>query len=422
MILVVGLALLGLTLYSSTLAYSLRAYSRSQVGTRLSNGSREPWLEWLDEREWELQTAAGLVRLSCNLGVFLSVWAWLGGEQGWGFTVRTGLEAGGITVVLLSLFAIAIPHALSIHAGDAVVARSLGLLYLLRVGFWPFGRLCDAVEFVVRRLLGKAEVTDEEESERAEQEILDAVSEGEAYGAVDEEQKEMIESVIELGETAASVIMTPRTDINAVPAEASFEEVRRAILERGHSRIPVYEKSVDHIIGVVYAKDLLRLEPGDTFEARQVMRKVPYVPETKTLDELLDEFRATKVQIAIVLDEYGGTAGLVTIEDILEELVGEIDDEYDQKPPPAMNRIDDDTLEVDARVHISEINEELEINLPDEEDYDTIGGFVFATLGKIPATGEEFRHDNVNVKVVAAEPRRINRVRLHVQSRAARSA
>jgi len=216
--------------------------------------------------------------------------------------------------------------------------------------------------------------------------------------------------------------MTPRTDINAVPADAAYDEVRTAIIEKGHSRIPVFEGTIDHIIGVLYAKDLLRLDRPDGFDVRRMMRKAPYVPETKTLDELLEEFRSTKVQIAIVLDEYGGTAGLVTIEDILEEIVGEIDDEYDQRPPPAMNRLDPDTVEVDARVHVSEINEELEIELPEEEDYETIGGFVFATLGKIPATGEEFEHHNVRFRVVAAEPRRINRLRIHVQREKAESA
>jgi CBS domain containing-hemolysin-like protein len=329
-------------------------------------------------------------------------------------SVGTGIELGLLSLVLLAAFSIAIPHALANHTGESILARSFGLLVALRYMFWPFGRFFHAVEFVVRRLLGKAEQSLEAETERVEQEILEAVSEGEAYGAVDEGKKEMIQSVFELDETAVSAIMTPRTDIDAVSADATFEQVRELILRSGHSRIPVYEASIDHIIGVLYAKDLLRLHNGEPFAARQLMRAAPYVPETKTLDELLNEFRATRVQIAIVLDEYGGTAGLVTLEDILEELVGEIDDEYDQAPPPAINRLDEDTLEVDARVHISEINAELEVELPEEEDYETIGGFVFATLGKIPIVGEEFRHENIQVMIVDAEARKIKRLRIHV--------
>ncbi len=411
---VVGLVLLALTLYVSTLTYTLRTYSRSRLGQSLRNGTREPWLEWLDRHEWELQTVTGLLRLALNLGVLASLWVWYRVELGRPAALWPGIEAGVVTVALLAIFAIAIPHALAIHGGEPILARSLGLLVLLRGLFWPFGRLFDITEFLIRRLLGKADKSEEEESERAEQEILDAVSEGEAHGAVDEDQKEMIERVFELGETSVSAIMTPRTDINAVSGDAGYDDVREVILKYGHSRIPVYENTIDHIVGVVYAKDLLRLENGQEFDARRIMRAVPYVPESKSVDELLEQFQSSKVQLAIVLDEYGGTAGLVTIEDILEELVGEIDDEYDQKPPPEILRVDDDTLEVDGRVHVSEINEELEIEIPEEEDYETIGGFVFATLGKIPAVDEEFEHNNVLVKVIDAEARRINRVRIHV--------
>jgi putative hemolysin len=417
-----GVVLLGLTLYVSSLAYTLRSYSRSRLGSRLRNGARQRWLEWLDEQEWNLQTAVGLLRLAGNLGLLVVLWIWYRRDLGRPFDLWTGAEVVVIAVILQSVFAIAIPHALHVHAGEAILSRSLTLLVLIRGAFYPFSRLCDGVEFIIRRLLGKADYTQDEDTERAEQEILDAVSEGEAHGAVDEDQRDMIESVFELDETPVSAIMTPRTDINAVPQDATYDDVRQAILEYGHSRIPVFENTVDHIIGVVYAKDLLKLNPSEPFNLRQIMRTVPYVPESKTLDELLAEFQTKKVQIAIVLDEYGGTAGLATIEDILEELVGEIDDEYDYKPPPAIIHIDDDTLEVDARVHVSEINEELEIEIPDEEDYETIGGFVFATLGKIPTVGEEFQHENVHVKIVSAEARKINRVRIHVHRETQKSA
>ncbi len=414
MTILLGVVLLGLTLYMSTLAYTVRTFSRSRLETLLRNGTREVWLNWLDQNEWQLQTLTGLLRLALNLGVLVTAWYYCRFVMGFEATTLAAIVAGAITLLLLALFAVAIPHALAVHAGEEILARSLGVLTAIRWVFYPFTRLCDAVEFIVRRLLGKAEASDEEETERAEQEILDAVSEGQAHGAVDDDQKDMIESVFELAETQVNAIMTPRTDINAVSVNAGYDDVRQTILSKGHSRIPVFERSVDHIVGVIYAKDLLRLDPSGTFDARKIMRKAPYVPETKTLTELLREFRTTKVQIAIVLDEYGGTAGLATIEDILEELVGEIDDEYDQLPPPEIIRVDEDTLEVDARVHISEINEELEIELSEEEDYETIGGFVFATLGKIPATGEEFEQDNIRVKIVAAEDRRIKRLRIHV--------
>jgi CBS domain containing-hemolysin-like protein len=144
------------------------------------------------------------------------------------------------------------------------------------------------------------------------------------------------------------------------------------------------------------------------------MRKVPFVPEAKRISDLLAELRQQKVHLAIVLDEYGGTAGLVTIEDILEEIVGEITDEYEEPEPDPIHRVADNALEVDGRVHIDEINEELGVELPEGDDYDTIGGFVFTSMGKIPATGEEMWHGNVRLKVIDAEERRINRLRVEV--------
>lgn len=409
-----GLVLLGLIAHTSILVYALRMYSRARLAELLADETREGWLSWLDRHEGELQMLTGLFRLALSLALFILVHIWYQVDVGRTPGLPATLEAGVLSLLLLGVFGIALPHALALHAGEAVLARNLPLLAPLRVILWPFGRLFAGIEFFVRRLLGKAELPHGAEAERVEQEILDAVSEGEATGAVDEEKKEMIQSVFELDQTTVSAIMTPRTDINAVPVTASYDDVRSLILRTGHSRIPVYEGSVDHIVGVVYAKDLLQLDAGDTFDARKVMRAAPYVPETKTLNDLLNEFRAAKVQIAIVLDEYGGTAGLASLEDILEELVGEIADEYDQKPPPAINRIDDDTLEVDARLRISEINAELDVALPEEADYETIGGFVFATLGKIPAVGEELEHDNICVQVIDAEARKIKRLRIHV--------
>lgn len=247
------------------------------------------------------------------------------------------------------------------------------------------------------------------------------MTEGELHGAVDEEQKEIIRSVFELNDTPVTAIMTPRTDMIAIPADADAEQVRMTIVEAGHSRVPVYEDSIDNILGVLYAKDLIGLNGQSMIDLKRLMRTVPFIPETKTLDSLLTDLRQSKVHIAIVLDEYGGTAGLVTIEDILEELVGEIDDEYDRESEPLILRIDTDTLEVDGRVHVHEVNEELQIELPEDGDYETIGGFVSNELGKIPATGETFDVANVSFSVLDAEPRKVNRLRIAV-IREARSA
>jgi putative hemolysin len=407
-------ALLVFNLYISTLAYVLRAYSRARLSDHLTTDSGRRWLDWLDRYESELQVTTSFVRLVTNLALLLVMCDWFWTEPvielRWGVVLPPLLT----TLALNLLVGIGIAHGLAAHDGERVLARSFGPLWLVRWVFWPVALSLGGIDFVVRRLLGKPEETEEEETERLEEEILDAVSEGKALGAVDEEQEEMIEAVFALHDTAVSAIMTPRTDIVALRTEMTLDDVREVIAKAGHSRIPVIEDSLDQIIGMLYVKDLALQRSEEAFDVRRMLRPVQYIPETKTIGDLLREFRQKKVHIAVVLDEYGGTAGLVTIEDILEELVGEIDDEYDQSTPPPINRIDDDTLEVDARVHVSEINEELEVELPEDEDFETIGGFVFSKLGKIPAAGEEFAHENLRFRVISAEARKINRLRIRV--------
>lgn len=417
-----GAGLLALILIVSTLSYALRDFSRSRLAERLGEATGRAWLEWLDRCGSELQLLTAVVRLAANFALLVLVgWGFLGSDPP-AIGLREILGPMSVTLGLLAVFGVGVPHALAVHAGEPILAASLWGLAGLRAALWPLARLLALVQFIVERLLGKSEPGDEQEAERVEQEILEAVQEGELQGAVDEEQREMIRSVFQLQETTVSAIMTPRTDISAIPADSTMEQVRAALVASGHSRIPVYENSLDHIIGVLYVKDLLKLEPGAPFDLRKVMRVAPYVPETKTIADLLTEFRQRKVQIAIVLDEYGGTAGLATIEDILEELVGEIDDEYDQPPPPMLKQLDDDTVEVEARAPIYEVNEALRISLPEDQGYETVGGFVFASMGKIPAAGESLTHENVRIEVLDAEARKIRRLKIHVLREAATEA
>jgi putative hemolysin len=419
----IGLLLVAAMLYTSTLSYALRDYSRGRLATYLSEERQRTWFERLDRYETQLQAITGFTRMALVLAtcVWIDVSFFRGNATG-ADTHHLVAPMLAVNLLILLFFAIGIPHALSVHACDAVLARNLTVLWILRHLFFPIEKVLDSIEFLVRRLLGKTEPTEAEEVDRMEQEILDAVSEGELHGAVDEEQKEIIESVFELNETQVSEIMTPRTDIVAIAADATYDETRRRIIEAGHSRIPVYEDTLDQIIGVLYAKDLIRLEPGAAFDVRKMMRIVPYVPETKTIDELLRQLRTEKVHIAIVLDEYGGTAGLVSIEDILEELVGEIEDEYDPQATPEINVVDDDTLDVDARARVCDINDALEIQLPEDGDYDTVGGFIFTKLGRIPVAGDEFAHDNIHFVIMEAEPRKINRLRVHARREAGKVA
>lgn len=411
----IGLALAALTLYTSSLTFALRSYSRARLARRLSSERDRHWVDWYADFESELQVVAGFARLVAVMGTTLWVYAAdLIGKNA-PVTFQDVVRPSVTMLLVLLTFALGIPHALAMHNAEGVLAANRHALRAMRIALYPVERLLMGIEFIVRRLLGKGDTSEDEDAQRIEEEILDVVSEGEAQGAVGEEQKEMIESILELEDTPVSAVMTPRTEIVAMPVDATFEQARGMVVEGGHSRIPVYEQTLDHIVGVLYAKDLLKLRLPEGFELRRLMRPAQYVPETKPLDELLMELRAKRVHMAIVLDEYGGTAGLVTIEDILEEFVGEIDDEYDENEPPPIQPIDESTLEVDARVHIHEVNEELGVELPEDGEYDTIGGFVFSAMGKIPQKGDELTHENVRFEIVDAEPRKINRLRIHYQ-------
>ncbi len=312
------------------------------------------------------------------------------------------------------LFGVGIPAAWARYAGDQYLATILPLLEMTRRANKPVLVMIDLIDEIVRRLAG-APREEQSQSEQIEIEIMDAVSHGETTGTVDPGERAMIKSVMVLDETSVGEIMTPRTDVVSVDVGQSYEQTRDLAVADGHSRIPVYEETIDHIVGVLYVKDLLRPKGADSFSLRSVMRSVTFVPETKDLASLLREFQANRVHIAIVVDEYGGTAGLVTFEDILEELVGEITDEHDAEPvAPPIRRVDERTADVDARVRVEELNEELELDLPEDEAYDTLGGFVFSKLGRIPSVGEALTEGTVKIVITEAEERSIGRLRVHI--------
>ncbi|MCH7871770.1 MAG: DUF21 domain-containing protein [Planctomycetes bacterium] len=260
MIGLLGLALIGLTLYVSTLTFSLRAHSRSRLSSHLAGDAQQKWLDWLDRHEIDLLVVTAFVRAGLSLGLLTCVAIWLADSGALQFNAAYVAKAILATLGLLLMFAIAIPNALSRYVGELILAYNLRALQGLYLILRPIAYAAGAVDFIVMRLLGKSRETEDEESQRLEQEILNAVSEGEAHGAVDEEQADMIESVVELPDTDVEAIMTPRTEIVAVPADASYADVREILLREGHSRLPVIEASLDHIIGVLYIKDLLRIE------------------------------------------------------------------------------------------------------------------------------------------------------------------
>ena len=235
-------------------------------------------------------------------------------------------------------------------------------------------------------------------------------------GAIEEDEKEIIRNVISFGDTDVRQVMTPRIDVKAIDVGAGLPVLLELIVESGHSRIPVYETSVDTVVGIVHAKDLLpALARGErTLDLRPLMRLPLVVPENRRIDDLLDEFRRSSVQMAIIQDEYGGTAGLVTVEDLLEELVGEIQDEYDQEDAQ-FQTLEPGVYRVDARMAIDDLNDLLDLDLP-HDDFDTIGGFVFGQFGRQPEVGESVGYENLEFTVEKTDGRRVDQVMLCVST------
>jgi putative hemolysin len=229
---------------------------------------------------------------------------------------------------------------------------------------------------------------------------------------IEDQEKEMIASVFQLGETSVREVMVPRIDVDAVPGDLPMLEALDLILKAGHSRIPVYEDTVDNVIGILYAKDLLRyLRDGRTdVSLKKILRTAYFIPESKKVDDLLRELQQRKVHMAVVVDEYGGTAGLVTIEDLLEEIVGEIQDEYDAEEATVETLSEHEYL-FDARVNLGEVNDLVGVELASEGS-DTLGGYIYGQLGKVPAVGDTVQVDNMRIEVLSVAGRRIKQVRV----------
>ena len=389
-----------------------------------SNGPPDDTPEWvktaLDEPE-PAAAALALVNLLLVvlglLSLLLAVRGWRGpGPASWPDVLITTAVGGPVVWLLLA----ALPLAVAEHAPERTL---LALSWLPRAAgtlLGPAARVQRLLSEVVRRLAGGGEV---DEAEEREAEILTLLEESHLEGAIDESAREMIEAVVEFRTTSVEQIMTPRTELEALEYTDDLAEVKRFAERAGHSRLPVYDQSLDHIVGVLYAKDLLRWLVSASAEERRfslsdVLREATFVPETKTVRELLAELLEKKVHIAFATDEYGGTAGIVTIEDIVEEVFGEIRDEYDREEHDD-DRVRLDTTresaEIDARAGIGEANGALEsigIELPEDDDYDTVGGFVVTTMGKIPEAGEQLRAGGLLLTVLHAEPTRVTKVRV----------
>ena len=396
---------------------ALRQFSRHDLAELCTrHGRPERFGEILRTHE---EVALGVEMVSAFIGVLgiISGAAWAAAH--WNYAIDGSLGNLLLTSLVLGLVFVAV-RTWAPWVGARLFAE--GFLYRT----WPFWRALSAVtlplawgaqalDAILHRVVGRE--PHEVDEQAIEEEIRTIVSEGHRGGLLENEAREMIEGVMDLGDAYVSQIMTPRTDMNMVQVDLPWDELLAEVIESGHTRIPVYDKTRDDIVGLLYSKDLLpELATGDAESrtpVRQLVRKPLFVPETKAVNDLLQMFQQLRTHIAIVLDEYGGVSGLVTIEDVLEEIVGEIDDEYDPESVAEIRRIDQDTVEALGRTHIDEINEEMNLELPEDGDYDTIGGLVFSEMGRIPQPGEELVwQDQVRIVVLEATRRRIDRVRI----------
>lgn len=409
----IGLLLIAtlLSLFFSTLNYALRELSRGRLAEIIEKHGLNEEVGRIVDESLDMAFVCSTARLLANLTIIVVLMDLFSRTSQQLATQYA--EAIIISGVLTLFSSVAFPHAIARHAGEPIVVMCLPLLRVLAWTLAPVTRTIGGIDNVVRRIIGLQPQTQEDE---LEQEILSIVEEGEKEGVVDDRERQMIESVIEFHDTSAGQIMTARPEIVGLEADASLDEIVAVIEESGHSRLPVYEGTLDHVIGVLYARDLLKYvgKPTQAFSMRSAMRMPLYVPETKPLRDLLQDFRLQKVHMAIVLDEYGGTAGLVTIEDTLEELVGEIADEHEPSEPPMFKRYSDISAEVDARIYIDELNRLLGLNLPDDAGYDTLGGYISNTLGRIPQAGSSFELNHARYFILEAEPQKVVRVRVEV--------
>jgi len=335
-------------------------------------------------------------------------------------TGRTGLGSIGMLLVFVAIFILVCEHVLPL----LIVRRNPErMLEVLLPPFDVAARFLHPLTGGLVRLIaaeGRRPETPPSNGAQADTNGGEAAhaEAGEEQGLIEGDERRLLQSIVDFGDTLVREVMTPRPDMVAIAADATYDELRALFREQEYSRIPVYNENLDNIVGFVFIKDLLRLDAPESGEARlqpdlaRFIRPATFVPETKRVAEMLKEFQRKQVQIAIAVDEYGGTAGLVTIEDLLEEIVGEIRDEYDVEVEPVVEE-GDGAFVFSAKVNIDEVRDRLGVEI-EPEGFETVGGYVLTRVGRVPAVGETFELDGLHVEVLEAERRRIHKVRMRL--------
>lgn len=324
--------------------------------------------------------------------------------------------AAGTTVVTIFMFIFGelVPKAYASHESEQVALKVTRPINFISKALQPLAMTFQWVASIVMKVVGKSGlhvegiVTDEGE-------IKAMISAAEESSVIEKVEEKMIHSVFEFGDSIVREVMTPRPDMKTLKVGQTVKDALMKCIRNGYSRIPVFNENMENIVGIIYAKDLMEyLQKGYLeHEINDIMREAYFVPETKPLTDLLRELQKKKVHLAIVVDEYGTVVGLVTIEDLLEEIVGEIFDEYDQEVL-LFEKVGENRYRVDARINIDDLNDALDTELPKEEDIDTIGGLVLKVLGHVPSPGETFRYNGVVIKVERVRKNRIYKVMMEI--------
>ncbi len=406
--------------FLSALSMALRSLSRLALQRKLEPANRVAAGQWLVEHLDPVEMFTSLMKICFRVGFFLLV---LVEFTGIGESAKLEplplIESFALSVALLWLFTAVLASALAKHAGTGLIVLSLRLLRVFGLLGSPIAWLVGFVDEAVKRLAG----VNLDEAGEAEAELLLSIEESQLEGGLDEAAAILLENVVEFRNTDVGEVMTPRTDIEGIEETDDLASIRTFIIDAGHSRIPVYRENLDQIAGILYVKDLVPFlgEDASGFKLAPLLRQPIVVPDSKPVRELLNEFQRSEIHLAIVIDEYGGTAGLVTIEDVLEEIVGEIHDEHepDDEKEPELVSLDDTHAEVDGRFHIDDLNERLRLGLPEDDDYDTVAGFVLAQLGRVPKVGDAFETHDARFTALAATPTHVNRIGIEMLSTAA---
>ncbi|MFM7261148.1 MAG: hemolysin family protein [bacterium] len=409
-------ATVGLTGYFSALNLAMVQASRSGLEDELEGRGTLSDGRWVLDRLNEASHAVALFRTCGRVATFALV---LVAFEGFGDASRItwqGLAATSlVSIALVWFFTSVIASAVARHATYPIIAASLPFIRLSLVLVGPLLAAVGFVDEVVRRLTGANLREDEKEEE-----LLNSIEDSRREGEIDPVAATLLQRAVVFGQTTVASVMTPRTDIEAVELTDDLAAIRTQMAESGHSRVPVYEESLDQIVGILYVRDLVRYfgNTASDFRLRSMLREPLRVPETKPLGELLRDFQNAEVHMAIVVDEYGGTSGICTIEDVLEEIVGEIHDEHEpaDEQPPLMIPVGEGRYEADGRVSISEVNERLGLSLPEDVDFDTLAGYLLDRFGRVPTVGERDEIPEATFEVLAAGPTKIDRVAIEIRS------